>query len=137
VVTAKRQWLKQELARRLRREMTPCERRLWQQLRGGRLKGLHIYRQQVIEGFVADFYCHAARLVVEMDGDVHAGQKEYDAERSRIFGTIGLLTLRFSNIQVETDIYAVTKAIRITILQRTNPEQPLPSPIAVSLVHST
>ncbi len=122
VVTARHQWLKRELARRLRREMTPAERRLWQQLRSGRMTGLRFYRQQVIEGFIADFYCHAARLVVEVDGAVHDSQTEYDAERTRIFQQAGILTLRFTNTQVETDIYAVTKTIRVTAHQRPPPK---------------
>lgn len=62
---------KQMLARRMRREMTPGEWCLWQRLRANRFCGLHFRRQQVIDGFIADFYCHAARLVVEADGDVH------------------------------------------------------------------
>jgi very-short-patch-repair endonuclease len=119
VVTARAQWLKRELARRLRRAMTPAERRLWQQVRANRLDGLPFYRQQVIEGFIADFYCHSARLVVEVDGAVHDDQAEYDAERSRIFATCGLLTLRVTNNQVMTDIYAVTKAIRAAARART------------------
>src|SRR5439155_23770635 len=72
---------KVDLAVKLRHEMTPQELLLWQRLRAGRIEGLHFRRQQVIEGFVVDFYCDAAGLVVEVDGAVHAKRQEYDAER--------------------------------------------------------
>jgi very-short-patch-repair endonuclease len=54
-------------ARQLRREMTPMERALWAQLRDHRMCGLHFRRQQVIDGFIVDFYCHAARLIIEIE----------------------------------------------------------------------
>src|SRR5258707_1243130 len=53
------------------RKMTPAERRLWKALRRNALDGLHFRRQQVIEGYIADFYCDAAKLAIELDGAVH------------------------------------------------------------------
>ncbi|MEW6027890.1 MAG: DUF559 domain-containing protein [Chloroflexota bacterium] len=64
----------------LRREMTPAEKILWEELRANRL-GVHFRRQQVIQGFIVDFYCHKAALVVEVDGDIHDLQKEEDERR--------------------------------------------------------
>jgi|GEM_PF-821493 len=61
---------KQELARELRRNMTPAEKIVWKELRANKL-GVHFRRQQVIQGFIVDFYCHKAGLVVEVDGDIH------------------------------------------------------------------
>jgi very-short-patch-repair endonuclease len=58
---------KLERSRQLRREMTPAEKILWQELRGNKL-GVHFRRQQVIAGFIVDFYCHKAGLVIELDG---------------------------------------------------------------------
>ncbi|HCG30677.1 MAG TPA: restriction endonuclease, partial [Chloroflexi bacterium] len=58
-------------ARELRQSMTPAEEWLWEALRGGRLDGLKFRRQQVIGGYIADFYCDAAGLVIEVDGPVH------------------------------------------------------------------
>nr|WP_225894176.1 DUF559 domain-containing protein [Atlanticothrix silvestris] len=49
---------KMQLAREFRRQMTPAEKILWQHLRGNRLNGLHFRRQQIIDGFIVDFYCH-------------------------------------------------------------------------------
>src|SRR5271163_300175 len=60
---------KLELARKFRREMTSQERTLWESLRRNQLEGLHFRRQQVIGGFVADFYCASGRLAIEIDGD--------------------------------------------------------------------
>ncbi len=62
---------KNEVARRMRREMTVAKMALWQAVRGNKVDGLHFRRQQVIDGFVADFYCHAVNLFVEVDGEVH------------------------------------------------------------------
>ena len=59
------------LARAMRANMTPTETVLWGCLRGNRLAGLKFRRQQIIDGFIADFYCHAAALVVEVDGPIH------------------------------------------------------------------
>ncbi|RMD61118.1 DUF559 domain-containing protein, partial [Candidatus Parcubacteria bacterium] len=75
---------KLEQAKAMRRNMTPAEKRLWSVLRRNQLDGLHFRRQQIIDGFIVDFYCHAAGLVVEVDGPAHEMQKEYDAERDRI-----------------------------------------------------
>src|SRR3970040_490684 len=71
----------QERARELRRNMTPGERILWQKLRHNRLNGLQFRRQQIIDSYIVDFYCHSNALVVEVDGDIHDLQKEYDEER--------------------------------------------------------
>lgn len=88
---------KRERVRKMRREMTPAEAILWKYLRTNQLDGLHFRRQQVIDGFIADFYCHAARLVIEVDGEVHDQQPDYDAERDRILTARGLRILRFTN----------------------------------------
>ena len=68
---------KQERAKELRRNMTPAEKILWHELRANKL-GVHFRRQQIIAGFIVDFYCHKAGLVIEVDGDIHDFQKEED-----------------------------------------------------------
>ncbi len=85
------------LARRMRRWMTPTEAILWSRLRGDRL-GVNFRRQQIIGGFIADFYCHSAALVVEVDGSIH--DTDYDAERDRIFGEKGIRVLRVTSDEV-------------------------------------
>ena len=86
-------------ARTLRRNMTPAEKVLWQELRTNKL-GSHFRRQQVIAGFIVDFYCHSAGLVIELDGDIHIEQKEYDTGRDHILENMGLYVVRFSNDDV-------------------------------------
>ena len=84
-------------AKELRREMTPTEALLWDCLRRSQLNGLHFRRQQVIHGFIADFYCHAAKLIVDVDGDSHIDRQEYDAERDATLASLGFLTYRVVN----------------------------------------
>lgn len=103
---------KLEQAKAQRRHMTPAEKRLWTQLRGNRLDGLHFRRQQIIAGFIVDFYCHAADLVVEVDGPVHRSQNEYDAERSRVLAEHGLRVLRVRNDEVVDNLDDVLTRIR-------------------------
>src|SRR5512132_61648 len=78
-------------ARELRRGMTPAEKILWQELRGNKL-GVHFRRQQVIAGFIVNFYCHKVELVIELDGSVHeeVTQKESDASRDEALNKLGL-----------------------------------------------
>src|SRR3972149_6137644 len=82
---------KLELSRQLRRAMTPAEKILCQELRGKK-SGVHFGRQQVIAGFITDFYCHKAELVLEVDGDVHDLQQEEDARREKVLREMGLRT---------------------------------------------
>ena len=102
---------KMRRARELRREMTEEEGMLWQHLRGNRLQGFHFRRQQVIDGFIADFYCHAAGLVVEVDGGVHRDQREYDSARDRVLRAQGLRILRIKNGEVRGDLRGVLERI--------------------------
>ena len=94
---------KLERAAEFRRTMTPSESALWERLRANRFRNLHFRRQVVMEGFILDFYCHARRLAVELDGAVHLKTREYDAERDAILGGAGIQVLRFTNEEVEKD----------------------------------
>src|SRR6266540_4939501 len=95
----------------LRRRMTRAERILWKALRTDRLGGLHFRRQQVIDGFIVDFYCHAAGLIVEVDGPVHVEQTGYDSERDEILSARGLYVLRVTNEQVHQNLPAVLSSL--------------------------
>ena len=97
---------KLERARELRREMTPAEKLLWQQVRAKKL-GVRFRRQQIIAGFIVDFYCHRAALVVEVDGDIHDLQQEEDARREKVLIEMGLRILRFRNDEVVKNLAAV------------------------------
>ncbi|HZP84976.1 MAG TPA: DUF559 domain-containing protein [Chthonomonadaceae bacterium] len=109
---------KQALARQMRQGMTPAERLLWQRLRNNRLHGLHFRRQQILDGFIADFYCHAAGLVIEVDGSVHAGREDYDGHRDQVIAARGLKVLRFTNTHIETDLEGVLTDIYAAARER-------------------
>ena len=102
---------KVDRAREMRREPTVEERLLWEQVRRNSLGGLHFRRQQVIDGFIADFYCRAARLVVEIDGPIHDERRSYDEARDAILASRGLRILRFSNDEVTADMRGVLRRI--------------------------
>ena len=98
-------------AKELRQNMTEAEKILWQQLRANRLNGCHFRRQQIIHGFFADFYCHAAALVVELDGEIHKTQQEYDATRTELIRDFGIEVIRFKNEEVEKQLSQVLQKI--------------------------
>ena len=114
-----------ETARRLKRDMTQEEKLLWQNLRGGRLSGLRFRRQQIIGRYVVDFYCHAASVVIELDGGIHVGQKARDRERENHLKALGLRLVRFKNGQVNTNLQRVLKKIEQVCTSQTSPQ---PSP---------
>jgi very-short-patch-repair endonuclease len=87
-------------ARTLRRDMTEAEQRLWQMLRSRQTEGYRFRRQAPIGGFIADFVCHAARLIVEIDGGQHDASSEAEASRTRFLEAEGYRVLRFWNNEV-------------------------------------
>jgi very-short-patch-repair endonuclease len=107
---------KLERAKELRREMTPAEKLLWEELRANKL-GVHFRRQQVIQGFIVDFYCHRAGLVVEVDGDIHDLQKEEDERREKVLSALGLRVVRFGNDEVVRNLSAVVGKIMELIVR--------------------
>ena len=88
----------------LRRDMTAAERLLWSRLRANQLDGWHFRRQQVIDGFIADFYCNTAGVLIEADGEVHTTAAAYDIERDRILKMRGLVVLRISNDDILSNL---------------------------------
>ena len=109
-----------ENARRLRREMTPHEKHLWYDFL--RYYPVKIYKQRIIDNFIADFYCHRARLVIEIDGAQHftSEGKKHDALRTEIIEKYGIHVLRFSNAQVENSFQDVCFTIDRIIKERIN-----------------
>lgn len=102
---------KLQLAKELRRDMTPAEKMLWEELRANKL-GVHFRRQQIVEGFIVDFYCHKASLVIEVDGDIHDLQREEDARREKALSALGLRVIRFRNDEVARDLSGVVETIK-------------------------
>jgi very-short-patch-repair endonuclease len=102
---------KRQRAKELRQNMTPEEALLWRELRTNKLAGWHFRRQQIIDGFIVDFYCHAASLIVEVDGGIHETQKEQDAERDAHLISRGFRILRLTNDEVNKDLQGVLQKI--------------------------
>ena len=103
-------------ARVLRNAATDAEQRPWRHLRGRRLQGLKFRRQYPIAGYIADFACIEAKLVIEVDGGQHAEQAAHDAERTRKLQINGYRVLRFW----DNDVLLRTDAVLDEILLHLN-----------------
>lgn len=110
---------KLEYARAMRRRPTPGERALWARLRSQRL-GVKFRHQAIILGWIVDFWCPKARLVVEVDGRGHAAraQRDRDIVRAEAMADRGILTIRFWNEDVEADIDRVCTEIFRVVCDR-------------------
>lgn len=106
---------KLELARQFRKNPTESEDAVWQMLRNRQIRNLKWRRQQVIDGFIADFYCAELNVVLEIDGSVHDNEdvKEYDAYRTSVFESKGIRTFRLKN--EDCDKQHLTELIDIII----------------------
>ena len=107
-------------ARELRKNSTDAERFLWSELRDHRLNGIGFRRQVPIKNYIADFACHAAKLVVELDGGQHfSDQSERaDAARTAVIEARGFRVLRFSNHDVMTNRTGVLETIAAAVAER-------------------
>jgi very-short-patch-repair endonuclease len=101
------------IARSLRRNATSAERRLWQGLRREQIAGFRFRRQVILSGFVADFACFEARLVIEVDGATHGTDEEIvrDAARSTALAAHGYDVLRFTNDDVFNNLDGVLETV--------------------------
>jgi len=102
-----------EFARQMRREQTDAERLLWSLLRDRRFMGYKFRRQQPIEPYVLDFYCHEAQLAIELDGGQHnePAARVRDEERTRSLEARGIRVLRFWNNEVFNNLEGVLQTI--------------------------
>ena len=119
----KLQWLsdgKLRQARALRKNQTNAEPILWNVLRKKSILGIKSRRQQIIEGFIADFFCEKAKLVIEVDGEIHQTpeQTEIDSYRREVFEARGLKEILFSNGRVTSDLSGVIEEIRHLAIPR-------------------
>jgi len=105
-------------ARRLRGESTMPERTLWARLRDRRLNKIKFRRQHPIGPFVADFYCDAHRLVIELDGRTHPENNERDATRTYWLSDHGYRVVRFTNRDITTNLDGVLETILAECRQR-------------------
>ncbi len=104
-------------AKELRENLTPAEQLLWSKINAGKIKGYRFKPQHPIDRFIVDFYCHKAKLVIEIDGEVHENdeQLERDRGRSAELEEFGLKVLRFSNQEVLETMEDVLKIINQTL----------------------
>ncbi len=101
-------------AKTLRTSMTPPEIKLWTILRAGRL-GTKFVRQMPIAPYISDFAAREHRLVIELDGDSHAGREAYDATRTAFIESKGFRVIRFGDSEVMTNPEGVARAILIAL----------------------
>jgi cyclase len=100
----------------LRKNMTEAEKALWVHLKAG-INGLKIRRQHPIGNYIADFYCHKAKLIIEIDGEIHndPAVQKIDVQREKDLKSLGYNVIRFSNEEVYKDPEKVLKEIEIKI----------------------
>jgi len=100
-------------AKELRLNPTEAEARLWVHISRSQL-GVRFKAQHPIAEFIADFYCHQHKLVIEVDGEIHNidEQRKYDLMRTSIFNEYGIQEIRFTNEEIEKDIDAVIERIK-------------------------
>lgn len=113
-------------SRILRSNMTDAEQLLWSRIRRKQILGVQFYRQKPLANYIVDFYCAAANLVIEVDGSQHYSTEGLmvDQYRDAVLGSMGLLVLRFDNLQVLNQLDAVVNVIYQQVAQRSNPPYP-------------
>ena len=110
-------------ARQLRKTMTEAEQRLWRCLRARQIEGFRFRRQVPIHGYIADFLCPQAMLVVEVDGGQHALQSSYDAQRTAVLEGYGYRVLRYWNHDVLQNPEAVAADLHRHLTRAFTPPQ--------------
>lgn len=98
--------------------MTDAEQKLWHRLRRKQIDGLHFRRQAPIGKYVVDFYCHAERLIVELDGGQHEIDAAKDLVRTLDLENLGFRVIRFWNNEVFENIDGVLESIRNVVTRR-------------------
>ncbi|TNE36253.1 MAG: endonuclease domain-containing protein [Alphaproteobacteria bacterium] len=100
-------------ARDLRKETTVFEKMLWQKLRDRRFQTWKFRRQVPIGPYIADFLCHDAKLIIELDGGQHQESKPYDAKRTKYLNSQGYRVLRYWNNDVSNNLDGVVRDIEV------------------------
>jgi very-short-patch-repair endonuclease len=120
-------------ARELRRQQTPAEQALWQQLRAKRFSNFKFRRQQPMGRYILDFVCFEQKLIIELDGGQHAEAREYDAQRDAWLQQQGFRVLRFWNNEWSEQSEAVMESIWQALQEKKGNSRtdtpPLPGPL--------
>ncbi len=115
-------------AQSMRQNMPEPEKQLWMELRAGRFQGIKFRRQKVIGKFIVDFASNDPKLVIELDGDSHAGRGNYDMVRTEFLGSQGYRVVRFSNLDVVENLSGVLEHLTMVIDELGYPPLPTLSP---------
>jgi len=102
-------------ARKLRNESTFTEIMVWNYLKKKQLRGYDFDRQKPIDKYIVDFYCKPLKLVIEIDGEIHQFQKEYDQGREVELEKYGLKIIHFTNEEIINNIEFVIEKIKLNI----------------------
>lgn len=104
----------------LRKRETDAEALLWRHLRKRNCCGEKFYRQYGVGNYIADFYCHRLKLVIELDGGYHdhPSQKRYDQQRTEAMEAIGIKVIRFHNSEAEQHCPALLETLETAITDR-------------------
>jgi very-short-patch-repair endonuclease len=105
-------------AKILLRKMTVFEKLIWERLNQKKVSGIRFRRQHPISFFIVDFYCHKARLVIEIDGRIQSQQRDYDDGRSAEMEKYNIRVIRFANEEVDSNIEDVIKRIEYEVKRR-------------------
>ena len=115
-----------EKARKNRKNPTPAEQKLWHEvLQSKRLDNLKFTRQKPLDEYIVDFYCAKLMLAIEIDGDTHAGQKQYDEDRTKNLNKFGVEVIRYTNAEVLNNLEGVYQDLHKRISARKPPKSPL------------
>ena len=109
-----------QACRELRKRSTSAEQLFWEKVRDRRFLDLKFYRQHPlfvdVSGretfFIADFYCHERKLVIELDGKIHDYNKQHDKARTEIVNSLGVSVVRFKNQEIEHDVKKVLEKLK-------------------------
>ncbi len=116
----------QEISRKLRKESTPGEKRLWNEvLKERKLYGYQFNRQFSIETYIVDFICRKLKIVIEIDGYSHNFKYDEDVKRDKTLNELGYKVVRFSEYQVMNDLPNVIRALEIEVADR---KESIPQP---------
>jgi len=114
-----------EIARINRKNPTQAENKIWHEiLKDKQFEKYKFHRQKPLDNFIADFYCPELMLVIEIDGDSHDKQKEYDTLRSEKLSEYGMGVIRYSNDKILSDINSVHQDLKEKIKTRQNKSSP-------------
>ncbi len=106
----------------MRKDLTKSELMLWSQLKNRNLLGHKFHRQYGIGSYIADFYCAAVKLVIELDGDSHyaEGASEYDSARKQFMNGLGIKTIRILNYEILDNLDGVVEMLGRIVEDREN-----------------